>query len=114
MSDYLDSNRGAIPPMADSANHSPQNLIGTGVAESSNTKAFTHDRMHMLVVGATPVRILFSGTGGATGVVPPAGGALFPANAVLTFRSVAGARYIYMEAADGTSAYTATVWQRET
>lgn len=114
MSDYLDSNRGAIPPLADSANHSPQNLADTGTAESHNAKAFTADRMHMLSVGAAAVRVLFAPSPALSNVVPPTGGAIIPANTLFTFRSNAKARHIYVEAAaGGATPYEASVWQRE-
>jgi hypothetical protein len=113
MSDYLDSNRGAMPPIAESSRFSPQYLAGTGATEATNTRAFSKDRMHILTVGAVPIRVLFSNVKGATDVVPTTGGAIIPANSSLSFLAIAGATYIYMQAADGTSAYTASVWQRE-
>jgi hypothetical protein len=113
MAGYLDSNRGVMPPIANSGTFSPQYLANTGATEASNTKPLSLDRMHILTVGAVPIRVLFSGTGGATDVVPTTGGAIIPANSSLSFLVVEAARYVYIQAADGTSAYTASVWQRE-
>lgn len=114
MSDYLDSNRGAVPPMADNGQYSPETLEDTGATESSNSRAFTLDRMHVLSVGAVPLRVLFGPLPGTGTNVPPAGGAIIPANSLFAFRSGVDARYVYVEAAtpaDG--AYKASVWQRE-
>lgn len=113
MSDYLDSNRGAVPPMKDAGNFTPQYLAGTGTTEDSNLKPFTKDRMHVLTVGATPIRVLFGAVAGGGSDVGATEGALLNAGAFFTFRSGLKSRYVYIEAADGTTAYTASVWQRE-
>lgn len=96
-----------------SNNFGPQGLAGTGTTESSNSRAFTKDRMHVLSVGAEPLRVLFGPTPGAGSDVPPAGGAIIPANILFTFRAGVGSLYVYIEAADGSSPYEASVWQRE-
>ena len=113
MSDYLDSNRGAVPPMADNGQYSPETLEATGATESSNLRAFTKDRMHVLSVGATPLRVLFGPLAGTGTNVPGTGGAIIPANSLFTFRSGVDARFVYVEAADASSAYQASVCQRE-
>jgi hypothetical protein len=113
MSDYLDSNRGVMPPIAGSSRFSPQYLAGTGTTEATNARAFSKDRMHILTVGAVPIRVLFSNVKGGTDVVPTTGGAILPANFSLSFLSTSESTYVYIQAADGTSAYTASAWQRE-
>jgi hypothetical protein len=113
MSDYLDSNRGAVPPMANKSPYSPAILEDTGVTESSNSRPFVKDRMHMLSVGAVSLRVLFGPVPGTGANVPATGGALIPANSLFTFRSGVDALHVYVEAADGSSDYQASVWQRE-
>lgn len=114
MSDYLDSNRGAVPPMKEQGQYTPQYLAATGATESSNSRPFSKDRMHVLTVGATPVRVLFGPDAGTGSDVGATEGALLDAGSFFTFRAGVNARYVYVEAADGTSPYTASVWQRET
>jgi hypothetical protein len=99
--------------VASSANFGPETLEGTGTTESSNSKAFTKDRMHVLSVGAEPLRVLFGPTPGTGSDVPGTGGAIIPANIMFSFRTGVGARFVYIEAADGISPYDASVWQRE-
>lgn len=113
MSDYLDSNRGAVPPQKDNGQYTPQVLAGTGTTEASNSRPFTKDRMHVLSVGLVPVRVLFGPEAGGGSDVPPAGGVVLAAASFFTFRSGVNARYVYIEAADGAAAYEAAVWQRE-
>jgi hypothetical protein len=113
MSDYLDSNRGAVPPMADKSPYVPATLEDTGVTESSNHRPFVKDRMHILSVGAVTLRVLFGPVPGTGFNVPATGGAIIPANSLFTFRSGVYARYVYVEAADAASDYQASVWQRE-
>jgi hypothetical protein len=113
MSDYLDSNRGAVPPMADNGQYSPETFEATGATESSNSRPFTKDRMHVLSVGAVPLRVLFGPAPGSGSNVPGTGGAIIPANSLFTFRSGVDALYVYVEAADAIADYQASVWQRE-
>jgi hypothetical protein len=96
-----------------SASFGPETLEDTGTTESSNSRAFTKDRMHVLSVGAEPLRVLFGPTPGTGSDVPAAGGAIIPANILFTFRASVGSLYVYIEAADGSSPYEASVWQRE-
>lgn len=114
MSDYSDSNRGAIPPMKNAGQYTPQYLAETGTTEASNSRAFSKDRMHVLTVGATPIRVLFGETAGAGSDIGTTEGALLNAGAFFTFRAGPKSAYVYIEAADGATAYTASVWQRET
>jgi len=113
MSDYLDSNRGAMPPMKDQGNFTPQYLSGTGTTEASNSKPFSKDRMYILTVGAAPIRVLFGSAAGGGTDVGATEGAILNAGALFTFRAQENAKYVYIEAADGAAAYTASVWQRE-
>jgi hypothetical protein len=100
--------------VASSTNFGPQVLAGTGTTESSNSKAFTKDRMYVLSVGAEPLRVLFGPTPGTGSDVPGTGGAIIPANIMFSFRAGVGARFVYIEAAaGGASPYEASVWQRE-
>jgi len=96
-----------------SNNFGPQVLAGSGTTEASNSKAFTKDRMYVLSVGAEPLRVLFGPTPGTGTDVPGTGGAIIPANIMFSFRTGVGARFVYIEAADGASPYDASVWQRE-
>jgi hypothetical protein len=96
-----------------SNNFGPQALAGSGTTEASNSRAFTKDRMHVLSVGAEPLRVLFGPLVGTGSDVPAAGGAIIPANIMFYFRTGVGARFVYIEAADGASPYEASVWQRE-
>jgi hypothetical protein len=112
MSDYQDSNRGAIPPMKDAGQYTPQYLAATGATESSNSRAFTRDRMHVLTVGSVPVRVLFGATPGGGSDIAATEGALLNAGAFFTFRAGPKSAYVYIEAA-ATGTYTASVWQRE-
>ena len=95
------------------SHHGPQSLAGTGTTETHNARAFTKDRMHILSVGDEPIRVLFASAPALSTVVPPTGGAIIPAGAQFTFRAIAKAAHVYVEAADGSSAYEASVWQRE-
>jgi hypothetical protein len=90
-----------------------QELADSGTTESSNPRRFVKDRMHMLSVGEEPLRVLFGPVPGTGTNVPATGGAIIPANIMFPFRSSVDALYIYIEAADGSSAYEASVWQRE-
>jgi len=100
--------------MKEAAQYTPQYLSGTGTTEASNSRPFAKDRMHVLTVGATPVRVLFGGAPGTGSDISTTEGALLAAGAFLTFRSGIHARYVYVEAADGSASYEASVWQRET
>lgn len=95
------------------SNFGPQYLAGTGTTEAHNARAFAKDRMHILSVGAEPIRVLFASSPALSTVVPSTGGAIIPAGAQFTFRAIAKAAHVYVEAADGAAAYTASVWQRE-
>jgi len=95
------------------ARFGPETLEDTGTTEASNSRPFTKDRMHVLSVGAEPLRVLFGPTPGTGSDVPGTGGAIIPANIMFTFRAGVGSLYVYIEAADGSSPYEASVWQRE-
>lgn len=113
MSDYKDSNAGTVPPMKEAGQYTPQYLAATGTTEASNSRAFTKDRMHVLTVGAAPIRVLFGETVGAGSDIGATEGALLAAGSFFTFRAGVKSKYVYIEAADGAAAYTASVWQRE-
>ena len=114
---YLDSSNGWMPPMADAGQYTPQSISGTGATEESNERAFSKDRMHLLSVGSTAVRVMFAKEKGLSNVVPASGGFIIPANQVYPFRAFESTRYgstfVYVEAADGSSAFEVTVAQRE-
>lgn len=111
MSDYLDVNRGAMPP-AFGTRFAPQALAGAGTTESSNTVPFKEDRMHVLTVGDAAVFALFRAEAGVANAVG-ATDALLPAGSVIRFRSTPDAKYLYVEAADGAATYQVSVWQVE-
>jgi hypothetical protein len=115
--DSLDAAEGPTPFAGGfsvaSVSFGPETLEDTGTTEASNSRAFTKDRMHVLSVGAEPLRVLFGPTPGTGSDVPAAGGAIIPANILFTFRAGVGSLYVYIEAADGSSPYEASVWQRE-
>jgi hypothetical protein len=98
--------------MKDQGNFTPQYLAGTGATEDSNSKPFSKDRIYMLTANVD-VRVLFGADAGTGSDVGATEGAIIPAGAWFTFRAGPLARYVYVEAADGTSPYRASVWQRE-
>ena len=95
----------------------PQTLAGTGTTESVNPRPFSKDRAHVLVVGPVDVRVGFSRDGTLSNAIPATGGMIVPAGKVLPFRAFDsgkfGALFVYVEAADGSSAYEVSVQQRE-
>lgn len=106
-----------FPPSRDTgSNVLPMLLSGTGTAESSTPK-LTEGRSYTISVGAVPVRLSFHFATGLSNAVDPTQDYLtIAANTMYTFTAwanndqSAGALCLYAEAADGTSAYTASVW----
>lgn len=118
------TNEYSIPPMANGpAVHTAQQLADTGATESHNTVALQPGRTAVLSVGDEAVRVSFRGVPGLAGAVG-ATDAIIPANTLFKFRTILnlnkkksppevnfGSIYVYVEAADGASAYECTVWQ---
>lgn len=96
--------------VASAARRVPELLADTGATESSNEGAFIVNNNVTLLVGAEPIRfVLRSEPGlatqvGSTDMYLPAGG-------VFTWTADHLTRYVYIEAADGASAYQAWVWK---
>jgi len=103
-----------IPPMDNSSGHSPQKLSGTGTAESHNISELTPGRDACLQVGAVPIYVSFRRAPNLTNQVDAALHLRLPAGALFLFRTIQGkdhgSTFVYVEAADGASAYTADVW----
>lgn len=120
MSNYLDSQSGWLPPVIDAnapGNLTPQVISGTGTSEESNSRPFAVDRMHWLIVGNEPVRVGFSAKGDLTDAIDSTNGVILPAGYVFSFKAFGGpdwgARYVYVEAADGSAEFEVSVIQRE-
>lgn len=91
-------------------NRFPHRLADTGTAESS-TNRLTPGKMYMLIVGATSMRVRFSGVGGLVTAVSTTRDVVYPPNAVVPFMADAFSLYVYAEAGDGVSAYEGFVIQ---
>lgn len=109
-----------VPPSHDNtAARTVIKLSNTGTTESSNTKALVASRGHVLVVGAVPVYVSFKLLGGVANSVSATTALRLPAGAILPFKPVkdvdggVGSVFVYVEAADGVSAYTVDIWQAE-
>lgn len=119
MAGFFSNDRGLYPPVGDAGapgQYVPVTLSGTGTTEATNAAPFTKGMLYVLTVGSAPVRVLFSRTGGQSNFVPPTGGAILPANSVFPFVAVDngtwGSLHVYVEAADGSSSYLASVFRR--
>ena len=111
---YRDSQAGWLAPSLEpTSSHRPELLSGTGTTETVNEVAFIADRMHLLVVSGTDVRVGFFSSSPAVGSVPPDGGFVLPVGAIFPFRSTKDALFVVVEAADGSSSYEVSVWRRE-
>lgn len=93
----------------------PVNFAGTGTTESSNTDSpFLMGRQYLFTVGPVAVRVVFSKTGGQANVVSSTNSLILPANSWCIFTTIEhdeegwGSQFVYVEAADGTSAYLAS------
>jgi len=122
MANFQDTTRAVLPPMLGGPGHlQPQRLAGTGTTEDSTSRRLAKDHLHDLVVYGTPgtndVRVVFKAVGGlaaqvsTTDFVVPAG-TVYPFLAVLGRASEYGSLFVYVEAADGSSAYECFVQQR--
>ena len=106
MSDFLDSNRGFLPPMP----HTVQGI--SAAAEAANSRPFVLNRMHMVTVGSAPIKVVFAGESGLTNQTTGANVMYLNAGASYTFRSSSDACYMYAAATAG-GAFTVSIHQRE-
>lgn len=125
MADWLDSTRAVVPPMDGTAvpgNLQSQRLAGTGTTESSTSRRLIRGHIHEIVVGATAVRVSFRPKSGIANAVATTS-MIIPAYGSYQFVALIGPEddagdpawgsvYVYVEAADGASAYEAHVVQR--
>jgi hypothetical protein len=114
-----------LPPLVDTGspgNRIPQRLADTGVTESQTHRKLIVGKVHVLLVGAAPVRIRWSANGAlGAGAVDPTRDTVYAAFSAVPFVpeenahpdgvTVAGSTYVYAEAADGVSAYEVFVHQ---
>ncbi len=108
-----------LPPLVDDGspgNRTPQKCSGTGTTESQTKRALIKGKVHILYVGAAGVRVRFSGDPNlGAGAVDPARDVTYGPWNVVPFvpedHGTVGSTYVYVEAADGVSAYEATVVQ---
>lgn len=85
-------------------------LAGTGTTEDHNTTALNIGEMATLYVGNVAVRVSFrSATGGSTQVATT--DLVVGANDRFDWLVKPQTRVVYVEAADGSSAYECWVWQ---
>lgn len=120
---YLDAQWGVYPPFGDASapgHRREHTLSGTGTTESVNEAPLAQGRNHMIHVGAVPVRVSFRIAKDYSGAaVPASGGVIIPANSMYPFKAVRGtdgtygSLFVHAEAADGTSAYELTLYQRD-
>lgn len=84
-------------------------LANTGTTESVNDYALPLREFVTVVVGATAVRMSLQEKAGVSNAVTSTD-ILLPANGRIDFLVEDISRFIYVEAADGTSAYQVWIW----
>lgn len=95
---------GGVAPLAD------QRLANTGTTESHNATLLPLGCIGWLTVGATPVRVSWRGAAGASAQVATTD-RIRGAYTDTHFKVTAERRCVYIEAADGSSAYEGWVCQ---
>ena len=108
-----------LPPLVDDGspgNRTPQRCANTGTTESQTHRALIKGKIHLLYVGAAGVRVRFSGNGAlGAGAVDNTRDVVYGPWTQIHFvpedHGTAGSTFVYVEAADGVSAYEATVVQ---
>lgn len=109
-----------LPPLVDAAvpgNRSPQRLANTGATESKTSRALIVGKVHLLLVGSAGVRVRFSGSGTlGAGAVDNTRDVVYGPWSVVPFvpeqiDATRGSTWVYVEAADGASAYELSVVQ---
>ena len=110
MSGIVDESAKLLAPTGGgTAPRAPQTLSGTGTTEDHNATKLTNNAYGTMKVGATAVRASFrSATGGSTQVATT--DIRFEANALVHWWVTDSETVVYVEAADGASAYEAWVW----
>ncbi len=91
-------------------NRYPHRLADTGTTESSTGRLIV-GKMYVLIVGATSMRVRFSGEDGLANAVSTSRDVVYPPNAVVPFVADQYSKYVYVEAGDGVSAYEGFVLQ---
>ena len=115
----FDRNFFPLPPLVDDGspgNRTPQRCSGTGTTESQTKRALLKGRVHVLYVGATGVRVRFSGSATlGAGAVDPTRDVVYGPWSQVAFvpedHGASGSTFVYVEAADGASAYEVIVSQ---
>jgi len=107
-----------FPPIIDDRcppSRRPINFASTGTTESTNTNSpLIPGKDYLFTVGATAVRVAFSKTSGTANAVSATNSLILPAHSSTVIACINradedwGSQYVYVEAADGTSAYTAS------
>lgn len=99
-----------VPSGDATAPYDEQRLANTGTTESVNATSLVIGSMATLVVGGVAVRVRWRGTGGlATQVATTQ--QIVPAYGRIDWTVVSNrSAFVYVEAADGASAYEAWVW----
>ena len=88
----------------------PDRLAGTGTTEDSTASLMTNGRFATLLAGDTAIRFTLRGTVGVAGQVATTD-RILAANQRFDWTVTDGTAGVYVEAADGSSAYEAWVWQ---
>lgn len=107
-----------LPPIIDDRcppTRRPINFSGTGTTEATNTASpLIPGKDYLFTVGGTAIRIAFSRTSGTANAVSSTNSLVLPANTWFIFTCIDrpseswGSQFVYVEAADGVSAYTAS------
>lgn len=88
----------------------PDRLAGTGTTEDHNTTALNVGQFATLMVGDTAVRVSFRSATGGSGQVATTD-MIIAANKDFPWLVFDATKVVYIEAADGSSAYEAWLWQ---
>ena len=109
MSDFDNANKGVMPPTANTV-YAPKGVSTTGEQELG---PFAKNKIHMLTVGAAPVRLVLAADSGLSNQTTGANVMYLNAGASFTFRASVDAQYLYVNHTDGASAFAVSVFQRE-
>ena len=105
-----------LPPLASDVTDQPpggrtcQRISGTGTTEVRNQVKLASSKLHLLMVEGVAVRVRFSGAVIAANAVDPTRDMVLGPYTQYPFTEEEGlSNYVYLEAADGVTAYVATV-----
>lgn len=117
---FLNNTFASLAPMGDAGAPGQRvaiRLANTGTTESSNDQALMTQRLYTLRTGAAAVRVSFRAAAGISNAVATTD-MIIPAYSAFPFvveydssnaNSLWGSRFVYIEAADGASAYEAWI-----